>query len=161
MLMNRFIIDVRFSELNERVEVVLNEHAPIRKKYFLASDGPCMMKALRKAVYTRTSLRSRYNKSKSQESWNAFKKQHNRCVKMLRQAKIDYYKTVDINCLMDNRKFWKIVKPLFSDKIQALSKIALLENEVLVTDDKEIAEIFNEYFVNITDSFSQKMLSNI
>ena len=89
MLMNRFIIDVRFSELNERVEVVLNEHARIRKKYFLASDGPCMTKALRKAVYTRTSLRSRYNKSKSQESWNAFKKQHSRCVKMLRQAKID------------------------------------------------------------------------
>ena len=27
-----------------------------------------------------------------------------------------------------------------------------MENEVLVTDDKEVAEIFNEYFVNITDS---------
>ena len=53
---------------------------------------------------------------------------------------------------MYSRKFWKSVKPLFSDKIQAPSKIALLENEVLVTDDKEVAEIFNEYFVNITDS---------
>ncbi len=36
--------------------------------------------------------------------------------------------------------------------IQVSSKITLLENEVLVTDDKEVAEIFNEYFVNITDS---------
>ena len=71
---------------------------------------------------------------------------------MLRQAKFDYYKTLDIKCLTDNRKFWKTVKPLFSDKIQASSKITLLENEVLVTDDKEVAEIFNEYFVNITDS---------
>ena len=52
----------------------------------------------------------------------------------------------------DNRKFWKTVKQLFSDKIQASSKITLLENGVLVTDDKEVAEVFNEYFVNITDS---------
>ena len=80
------------------------------------------------------------------------KKQRNKCVKMLRQAKFDYYKTLDVKCLTDNRKLWKIVKPLFSDKIQASSKITLLENEVLVTDDKEVAEIFNEYFANITDS---------
>ena len=46
----------------------------------------------------------------------------------------------------------KTVNPLFSNKTQAPSKIALLESEVLVTDDKEVAEIFNEYFVNITDS---------
>ena len=71
---------------------------------------------------------------------------------MLRQAKFDHYKTLDIKCLTDNRKFWKSVKPLFSDKIQASSKITLLENEVLVTDDKEVAEIFIDYFVNITDS---------
>ena len=27
-----------------------------------------------------------------------------------------------------------------------------MENEALLTDDKEVAEIFNAYFVNITDS---------
>ena len=53
---------------------------------------------------------------------------------------------------MDNRKFWKTVKLLYPDKIQAASKIALLENEVLLSNDKEVAEIFNEYFVNIPDS---------
>ena len=98
------------------------------------------------------SLCNRYNKNKSQDSWNASKKQRNRCDKMLRPAKIDYYKTLDIKYLVDNLKFWKKFKPLFSDKIQAPSKIALLENEVLVTDDKEVAEIFDEYFVSTTDS---------
>ena len=71
---------------------------------------------------------------------------------MLCQTKIEHYQTLDIKCLMDYRKFWKTVKLLFCDKIQAPSKIALLENEVLVTDDKEVAKIFSEYFVNITDS---------
>ena len=53
---------------------------------------------------------------------------------------------------MDSRKFWKTVESLFSDKVHAPSRIVLLENEVLVTDGKEVAEIFNEYFVNIADS---------
>ena len=81
--------DVGFSEFNDRIETALNVHAPIKKKYVRANDGPFMTKALRKAIHTRTNLRNRYNKNKSQENCNAFKKQRNRCVKILRQAKID------------------------------------------------------------------------
>ena len=54
--------DANFSEFNDRVETVLNEHAPIKKKYIRANDGPFMTKALWKAIYTRISLRNRYNK---------------------------------------------------------------------------------------------------
>ena len=55
-------------------------------------------------------------------------------------------------CLTDNRNFWKKVKPLFSEKIKASSKINLFENEVLFTDEREVADIFNEYFSNITEA---------
>ena len=59
--------DTQFSEFNGRAETVLNEHAPIKKKYVRADDGPFMTKALRKAIYTRNNVRNRYNKSRSQE----------------------------------------------------------------------------------------------
>ena len=45
-----------------------------------------------------------------------------------------------------------LVKPLFSDKIQASPTINLWENEVHAADDKEVAEISNECFINATDS---------
>jgi len=85
--------DTGFSEFNGIVETVLNELMPIKKKYVRANGGPFMIKALRKAICTRTDLCIRCNKS--QENWNAFKKQLNRCAKMLRQAKINYNKTLD------------------------------------------------------------------
>ena len=141
-----------FSEFNNRVETVLNEHAPMKKKCIRANDDPFMTKALRKAIFTRTKLRNRYNSNRTLENWNAFKRQRNKCVKILRQAKINYYKNLDMKCLTDNRKFWKTVKPLFSEKIKASSKINLLENEVLVSDDREVADIFNEYFIHITEA---------
>ena len=46
----------------------------------------------------------------------------------------------------------KTVKPLFSDKIQTPGSITLLYGDELVSDDKKVAEILNEYFVNITAS---------
>lgn len=50
----------------------------------------------------------------------------------------------------DNRKFWKTVKPVFTDKLQVSQSITLIENDEMVIDDLKIAEIFNDYFANIT-----------
>ena len=40
----------------------------------------------------------------------------------------------------------------FSDKIQTPGSITLLEGNELVSDDKKVAEILSDYFVNITGS---------
>ena len=53
--------------------------------------------------------------------------------------------------LTANRKFCRTVKPLFSDKIQTSAAITLLENNELVNENRVVANIFNDYFVSITD----------
>ena len=70
----------------------------------------------------------------------------------------------------DNKMFWKKVRPLFTDKIQTKSKITLIEKKVLkenvneveeiITDDKAIAEIFNEFYVNIVPNLKISMENN-
>ena len=60
---------------------------------------------------------------RTEENFKAFKKQRNKCVKLLRNAKFDYYRNIDLGNLTDNHKFWKTVKPLFSDKVQVNSTI--------------------------------------
>ena len=72
----------------------------------------------------------------------------------------------------DNKMFWKKVRPLFTDKIQTKSKITLIEKNVLkengkvneveeiITDDKAIAEIFNEFYVNIVPNLKISMENN-
>ena len=62
------------------------------------------------------------------------------------------YRNIDLGKLTDNHKFWKTVKPLFSDKVQMNSSISLIEDGTMVNQDSKIAEIFNQYFANITDS---------
>eukprot|EP00795_Rhopilema_esculentum_P004438 gene4438-20677_t len=50
----------------------------------------------------------------------------------------------------DNRKFWRAIKPVFAEKIQATPSITLEENGELISDDRKIAELLNNYFLNIT-----------
>ena len=45
-------------------------------------------------------------------------------------------------------KFWKAVKPNFSNKIKT-KKLILLEDGEIISDNTKIAEVFNDYFINI------------
>ena len=61
-------------------------------------------------------LRNRYSKNQTVEHWNKFRKQRNSCVKSFRREKRNYYNNLDILLFTDNKKYWKIVKPFFSEK---------------------------------------------
>ena len=121
-----------------------------------ANDKPFMTRALRKAVMLRSRLRNRYNKNQTIENWNEFRKHRNSCVKLFRREKRNYYNNLDISLVTDNKKFWKTVKPLFSDKLQSKNKIVLIEDETIISNDDKVAETMNEFFVSVTDSLGIK-----
>ena len=111
-----------------------------------------MTKALRKAMMHRKKLRNRYIKSRTEDNLKAFKTQRNFCVKLLRKMKYDYYRNLVLGGLADNRKFWRTVKPVFSNEVQANSSLTLMEDGKMITEDLKRAEIINHYFTNITES---------
>ena len=84
------------------------------------------------------------------ENWNKFRKQRNSCAKLFRREKRNYYNNLDISLVTDNKKFWKTVKPSFSDKLQSKSKMVLIEDETIISNDVEVAETMNEFFITVT-----------
>ena len=45
------------------------------------------------------------------------------------------------------KKFWKTFKPLFSEKeVPGFDKPVLVENETIISKNKDIAECMNSYF---------------
>ena len=62
---------------------------------------------------------------------------------------------MDIKKITDNKKFWKTRKPLLSDKAKCgSSKINLVENDEILSTDREIAEAFNNYYSNAVKSLN-------
>ena len=58
--------------------------------------------------------------------------------------------------LNDNKRFWKKMKPFFSDKGLQTNNIIFKDKKRLVTDSSIIANTFNSYFINITSTLNLK-----
>ena len=74
-----------------------------------------MTKNLRKEIMLRSILRSKFLKTKIEESKQRYSKQRNLCVTLLRKSKRNYFADLDSRILKDNGKFWKTVNPLYSE----------------------------------------------
>ena len=113
-----------------------------------------MTKKLSKAFMTRSRLKNRYRKYPTEENNKIFKKQRNYCVNLLKREKRDYFNNLNTKLITDNKKFWKTVKPFFSEKQNISQKITLVEVDTIISDDTNVAETFNNHFANVTTKLS-------
>ena len=88
----------------------------MKTKYLRANNSPFMNKELTKAIMVRSRLKNKLLKFKTIEAREAYKKQRNFCVSLLRRIKKYFYENLNPKFITDNKKFWKQVKPFFSDK---------------------------------------------
>ena len=79
----------------------------------------------------------------------AYKQQWNYCVSLMHQDKKQYYASLNINCIADNKTFWRVVKPNFSDKILVTDRVILRDGGKIISDTEKVADTFNKFFVNI------------
>ena len=93
---------------------------------------------------------------KTPEAKAKYNKQRHICVSLTRKAKRNYYDSLDLNNICDNKKFWASVKALFSNKINLAENIVLCENGKLIKDEEEVANIFNNFFMNIKPNLGIK-----
>ena len=63
--------------------------------------------------------------------------------------KKNFYGNRDISKVTNNKVFWKTVESTISDKVKISSKITLVKDDKTLFEDAEIANTFNEYFINI------------
>ena len=82
-----------------------------------------------------------------------YKTHRNFCVNLLTREKRNYYNNLDLRIFGDNKTFWKRIKPLFSNKQTGLhNNITIVENDTVISNKKEIADEFNNFFIETVAS---------
>ena len=87
-----------------------------------------MTKRLRKDM-VRSKLRNKFNNSRTRVNLQNYRKQRNKCTKVLRNAKQQYFN--NLNCkksITVTKKFRKTLKPQLSNKSKTANTIILHEN---------------------------------
>ena len=131
---------------------VLNKHAPYKKKILRANQQPYITKTLRKAIMKRSELERKYYKNSSPENNKAYRKQKKFCSKLYKRERKKYYSNLDIKNITDNKKFWKTMKPFFSEKGVFSKNITLVNKDSIISSDQEVCETLNNYFESAVDS---------
>ena len=101
---------------------------------------------------TRSRLKNRANKTGNEEDIKKYKKQRNLVVKLNRASKHYFFKKLEPANVDNDEKFWKAVKPLFSNTDPMSNKIILVENGEILQEETRVAENLNSYFLNIIDT---------
>ena len=128
----------------------MEKHAPQKSKVIRANSKPYVTKEMRKAMMLRTQLRNKMHISHEYRA--AYKHQRNYCNRLYKRERKKYYTNLNMKNITDNKKFWKTVKPFFTDKGVSRNKVVLVEDDRIINDDKEVAQTFNDYFDNAVKS---------
>ena len=149
--------DKSYDNMTSIFRNLVEKHAPLKSKVLRGNSAPFMTPELNRAIYTRSRLKKKYNKNPTDEKKTKFKKQRNKCVAIRRKAIINHFKKATKNGLISNQAFWDLVKPFLSNKGALVgSDIPIVKNSKIITDDQELTELFNEYYVNLVENTSGK-----
>ena len=120
-----------------------------------------MNKNLSKAVMLRTKLRNIFFKNRTEENKGRYTKQRSLCVTLLRKCKREYSDNLYEKNVCDNKKFWRAVKPLLSNKIISNEEITIIECDKIIRSDKETAKVLNEFFCNAVTNLNIPQFNQI
>ena len=81
-----------------------------------------------KAIMTRSKLRNKFLKDRTESNKKAYCKQRYICVNILRKTKKKYYLNLDVRKVANNKNIWKAMKNVFSDKSNNFETITVVEN---------------------------------
>ena len=90
----------------------------------------------------RLELETKYFKLKTKDNLKAYKKQKNYSRFL--------WRTLNLPFVANNKKFWKVVKPLFYGKTS--NEVALLEKDKVLKDENEVANELHSYLNSIVSS---------
>ena len=67
----------------------------------------------------------------------------------MRQSKKQCHGSLNVNHITDNKNFWRVVKPNFSNKLLGTNRVIVRDGGKIISDTEKVADTFNKFFVNI------------
>ena len=151
-----------------KFNTILEKHAPIRKKTqkeYKQTFKPWITNELNSKIKEKAKAFKKYMKCKQATQktlhYQAFKVIKNEITRDIRKKKKEYYQKYFTKHAKNLKKIWKGIKSIINVKSKSFDTPTCLEvgNET-VTDVKQVADSFNDYFTKIADTILNKRKYN-
>ena len=143
-----------FDDVNDKLwyfhklySTVVDQHAPLKSKKIRPMQPAFMNSKLRKNVNRKAQLRNRYNRQPTKRNWEQYRIQRNRTTLIRRQSIKNYL--IEKCSGKQDKTFYKTIRPLINTKAVTTYPTQLMENDELIKEECEIANVMNLYFTDI------------
>ncbi len=127
-----------------------DSHAPLKSRMIRPNQSPFMNSALRKAAHRKAQLQNKANRFPNTIHFEKYRVQRIKTTSIRRKAIKGFYgENCNVNC-RNYTNYYKAIKPFMGKNAQNSDSIQLLQNDRLVTDPVQVANVFNDFQVNIT-----------
>ena len=140
-----------YSALTNTFSLIVEKHAPLKKKIVRENHAPFITEDLRKSIYKRSKLRNKFIKNPTEVKEKLYKRQRNKCVLIRKKSIKQYFSNITSKGIVTNREFWKTMKPFLTNKgCLDNCDIMLRGDNKMITDDKRLVKLLNEH-INIVE----------
>ena len=144
---------------------ILNKHFPIKtlsKKEIELERKPWITKGILKSTKIKNKTYKEFirtkDKDKRSETYLKFKRYRDLINTLKRKSHRNFYKNYFTKNMNNAKKTWSgINSVLHRQSKQKVSDIFLNSNGKLVTDQRLVSKLFNNYFVNVADNLARKI----
>jgi hypothetical protein len=132
-------------------------HVPQITRKVKNEHTPWITPRIKDRIHDRDFLKKQAVKSGSKFTHEAYKKARNEVVKIVKNAKANYYMQEFSNCEANPKKMWKKVNNLTNRNVKSTNINEISDDGNIVTEPKEIANIFNNFFTDIEPKLAQDL----
>ena len=160
-ILNISDVNIATSTFHNEFTTVYNKCFPIKvykRKY--SANKPWLSNGIKESIKRKNYLYKVFLKSPSNENLNVYKQYRNKLHSLIRKAEREHYYNLLLVNKNNLKKTWGIMKNVINKKKQSLKPDYFLHNSNKITDKKEIATRFNDFFINIGNSLASKIPSS-
>lgn len=142
---------------------VFNDCYPLTKyntKHKKTPRKPWMTSGIVRCCNKKEKLFKAFKKNHTEASEIKYKKYRNKLNKIIKCTQNDYYKLQFQSCTANIKKTWQVIKNILNKSKGPALVDSFKSNGNIISDKREVANKFNEYFANIGPSLAKKIPKN-
>ena len=160
--------NISFNNYEVTVNKLLDKYMPIKKltkNEIKQQRKPWITNEIKTSIKIRERLYKKFVKAKNNDIKNTYYRQYkelrNRIVNLCKQSKKTFYQNYFLENTNNIKKTWKGIKSIININNKNISQLtSLMDNNILITEPKKVANIFNDYFSSIAKKLQNNIYDN-
>jgi hypothetical protein len=154
-------VNILYTKFHEKFIKIIDNNAPYKTlsgKETKQQTKPWITKAILKSLITKNKYYKKFVKSQDDFWYHRYKYYRDMINSLIRKSKKTYYKKFFNNNENDAKKLWSQVNSIINkNNCKKKCEIYLNDNGKIITEQKKVANTFNEYFINVAQNLVKKM----